>query len=257
MRPKPIERFWTLLVVLFFLARVTVQGQDIYFGAGYSVSYWPLKGLNNVIDQYEESRKYYPPSQNPEGESTSSTGSINLLSGFSASFGYLFKSDMNLEVKYMNRGSQQWTSQVITDKGGSFERAINVNTNSLGFGISKLFPGKKRDFIMGGTINFTNLSLDLSESSISDYGIVNQTMIGFMIFSKFIYKFGPKSPLGFSFNPYLHFNLTDVDFSQLNKAINPITYNQISSNEVQGARLNLGMEVQLVYFVYTKFNKGE
>ncbi len=244
-----------LLFIAFSLS--TAYGQDIYMGAGYTVSYWPLMGLNNILNHYESTRSYDDPTQNPEQETTNATGSINLLSGFTVAGGYLYKPEMNLEFKYMNRRNSRWSSQVVDAGGGSFSRSITVVTNSYGIGVSKLLPSKKRDYILGATVNLTNLQVDVSEENKTKEGVVNSNMLGGMVFMKFIYHFKAGSPLALSFNPYIQFNLTDTDFSSLNRLLNPNTYTQLSSAEQRGARLAMGIEIQLVYFIYTKFNKGE
>ena len=243
--------------ILLILTQANINAQDIYLGVGYTASYWPLVGLNNVIDHYQDQRINYPPSVNPEDEYTSSVGSINLLAGWTGSFGYLIKENLNLEVKYMNRRNNQWSSQVETAAGESFQRSLNLKTNTIGFGASRLILGKKRDFIVGGTIDFTNLDVDVTEANQTAFGVVSQTMFGFTGFMKFIYYLSPKTPLGLSFNPYMQFNLIPADFGALNQTLNPNTYRQLSTNQTKGGYFNFGIEVQLAYFIYTRFNKGE
>ncbi len=243
-----------LLVISFF---PMCHAQDIYLGAGYTASFWPLSGLNNVLTHYQEVRMNPDPSNSPEQEYSSSVGDINLLGGLTASFGYLYKPETNLEVKYMNRRNTQWTSVVETASGESFNRNLSVNTNSFGFGISKLLLKSKRDHIIGGTVNFTSMRMEITEGNTSAKKTINESMIGVMGFMKFIFHLKPKSPLAISINPYAQINLIPADFSELNKTMNPNTSSQLSGSELRGGVLALGIEVQLVYFVYTSFNKGE
>ena len=231
---------------------------EFFFGAGYNVSYWPLRGLNNVINHYESYRDPTKvPQDNLEEETSNYVGNINLLGGVSAAGGVSLSPDMNLEFKYLRRNHSGWSSRVVTTSNESFERRIEVRTNSYGFGASKFLGGGRQDYIFGGTLNMTQFNLDWSEANMTRKDAVSQMMIGFTAFMKFIYKIKPGGHWGLAFIPYSQVHLNSVDFGEFNQLINPNSYQLLDPNDAIGSSLNFGIELQLNYFVFDQYYRGE
>lgn len=226
--------------------------KSYYFGIGVNASYAPLNGLNNVLRHYQNVR-FEEASISPEGESwINNLSDINLLVGPSISFGYMFKPEYNIEFRYLDRRNSR-VSQVTNINGSIIKRELFAKSRSFGFGLSRLFATGRNDYIIGGTINVTHFVIDAI--NIKDPQPINQSNFGSTIFIKYIFNFSETSPFAIVINPFYQYHFTPIDFFELNRVMNPETFQSVSAEELKGARSYFGLEIQLNYFVFTGFKK--
>jgi hypothetical protein len=245
------------IVLLFFLFAGQANAQNTesyYFGIGLNATYAPLAGLNDAINHYQNVRFVNDPNQSPEGEKTiNSISGINILLGPSISMGYMVKPDYNIEIRFMDRSSNSRTTQVQNTSGDVITRDFRVRSRSYGFGFSRLFATGNQDYIIGGTINYSRLSVE--GTNLLDNAPINQSQFGATAFIKYIFNFSETSPFAIVINPFLQYHFVPVDFARFNEVLNPKTYQSLNSSDLKGARTYFGLEIQLNYFVFTRFNK--
>lgn len=245
------------MIIFCILFASTVYSQNLqswYFGLGVNAAYAPLQGLNTALNHYQNIR-FEAANISPENETwINNMSEVNVMIGPSISFGYMFKPEFNLEFRYMDRFNSR-TSQVLNSAGSLITRDFDFKSRSFGFGLSRLFPAGKSDYIVGSTINMTWFSID--GTNISDPKPVNDTNFGATLFVKYIFNFSETSPFAIVINPYVQYHFTPIDFYRFNQAINPVTFRNVDSGDLKGARSYFGLELQLNYFVFTRFNREE
>lgn len=246
-----------LLYGLLFLSYPVLSQdfQSFSFGFGGNAAYAPLTGLNRVIQHYQDMRFVRFISDSPEDEyAINNISGINVLLGPSLSFGYSFKPQFNFEFKYLDRKHPGGiTSQVRDINNNTIKRSIDFKSRTFGFGLSHLVVTGKNEYIIGGTMNFTQIAVDVT--NVIKPQPVNTSQIGSTLFLKYIFNFSETSPFAIVIMPYFQYHFTDGDFSELNRILNPKTAGRLSAADVSGSRSYYGLELQLNYFVFTGFNK--
>jgi hypothetical protein len=250
-------RLRLFLIIWLTVISANVKSQNLqswYFGLGANATYAPLQGLNTALNHYQNIR-FDAANVSPENETwINNMSEVNVMIGPSISFGYMFKPEFNLEFRYLDRFNSR-TSQVINSAGSVITRNFDFKSRSFGIGMSKLFAAGKSDYIVGSTFNMTWFSID--GTNIPDPNPTSDTNYGATVFLKYIFNFSEKSPFAIVINPYVQYHFTPIDFYRFNQVINPVTFRNVDSGDLKGARSYFGLELQLNYFVFTRFNREE
>lgn len=252
-----MKKLVLIFILSFFIQNFSIAQKvnNFYFGLGYGASFAPLSGFNDVMRHYQSTRNAINPSLSDEGEALqNSISDLNVLIGPNFGFGYMFKPSFNFEFRYIARRNNR-DSYVESSTGATIHRRIDFSSQSFGFGASKLFSSGKSDYIIGATFNWTQVKVNTSNSL--SFEPVNQYHVGPTVFMKYIFSFSETSPFAIVINPYIQTHLNDIDYSDLNKSLNPNTAGRLDSDKTTGSRWYYGLEIQLNYFVFTGFNKEE
>jgi hypothetical protein len=228
-----------IYILLFVLSLPSIASAQIWVTAGYGFSWLNTDGANFIIDRYNGTRNYLSKELDRPGAFT----------GFGINGGLNFVS-IQMDVRY-NFRSTQLTSEGVVN-GTNFKREIDMSFDSFGFGIGY---GAFEDIIgygIGATIEIIRpeISTKITGSSETEVDVTSfSTAVSPHVI--LMIKLGKDIPIGFSVRPYYTIGLDEIDYSDLNKTINPATYendqaeNQISTLKGFGIELQFGLMTSL------------
>lgn len=235
----------TFLILLIFLFCRTAFTQ-IYLGAGYNLTFVKINQLNNVIDRYNNTRTSL----------TKKMDYVNMPGGVNIQFG-IFAKPIHFGISWV--GHNQTVSAIENYGSGDVIRELKFRNNSfnIDFGIipykSENFPmsiGFSIDF--GNTKMFTRVGDPYKIDDVEFEKICNTFFIGNSIFFHFMIR--PLRFLAIGIKPYIQFPYISLNYSDVNEAINPTSYNQ-DPYEMKSLAINYGVQFMLLFTSKKNFNK--
>lgn len=237
------------VIVFFFAMNAFAQDNYIFYSGGYGISKENLDGLNFVIDKYNSERTHL----------TKDLDNVNTLHGFTVSGGAIFSQLFIVEFGFTQRTAYSYSDETLQGDQ-PWKRELLVRSNTIGLGVGyylfwregfKLLAGTSADF--GKVVLRTRLynTNDASKPSYVDVGQEfeqdfpnNNSLTAITPFMQFSY-----SPWGKQFEimvkPYYQFQLNESDFSYVNQAWNPNTYQQSSPESTKNFANNFGVQLKI------------
>lgn len=213
-----------LLAVIAALCVHTSHAQTfrVIGGLGAGVSKGNLKGLNYVLNRYNETRQ----GQSGAAKVTSPMGNINWLHGINWQVGFTFQQSSPGPLLYLGLsrlgrvGSTYATVTDINGKEGRRDVKFSANTVNaeMGYGYGdETFIG-----MLGGSLDILSTRAYTKLNSDSYSKVMGDMNLGMSIFfdaSVFVTE-----RIAIGIRPYVQLALLETDYYDLNQAINPATY---------------------------------
>ncbi len=245
----PVKRIF-LVAITFIITMPSAfsQSMKIFGGLGFSASRGSYKGLNFVLDRYNQTRQ----GQSGAANVNTSMGNIRFLSGVSWQFGLLVLPDEDeglLLYTGINRiGRAGSTYATVTNiNGGTDRRDVRFTANSVNF---ELGLGGSYDYYMGMVGGSLDLITTKAYTKINggDYkNVMKDDAIGLSFFIDFSVSVSEFVAVGIK--PYWQLVIIETDFTDLNRAINPATYSRDDYKDATSPTSNVGAQVQLRFIV--------
>lgn len=224
-----MKKIYILLIVLSLSPVLSAQ---VWVTAGYGFSWLNTDGADFVIDHYNGARNYLSKELDKPGAFT----------GFGINGGLNFFS-IQMDVRYNSRSTQLTSEGVVN--GTNFKREIDMSFDSFGLGFGY---GAFEDMIgysIGLTIDIISpeISTRITGSTetkvdITSFSTAVSPQVILMI------KLSEDIPLGFSIRPYYTIGFDEIDYSELNKTINPATYANDQADDQVSKLKGFGIELQ-------------
>ena len=221
-----------LYILLIVLSLPSIASAQIWATAGYGITWLNTDGADFIIDRYNSTRNYLTKELDKPGAFT----------GFGINGGLNFV-NIQMDVRY-NFRSTQLTSEGVVN-GTNFKREIDMSFDSFGFGIGY---GAFEDMIgygIGATIEIISpaISTKITESSEMEVDVTSfSTAVSPHVI--LMIKLGKDIPLGFTIRSYYTIGIDEIDYSDLNKTINPATYSNDQTEDQVSTLKGFGIELQ-------------
>ena len=221
-----------IFILLIFLFLPSIASAQIWVTAGYGFSWLNTDGADYIIDRYNSTRNYLTKELDKPGTFT----------GFGINGGLNFV-NIQMDVRYTFRSTQLTSEGVVN--GTDFKREIDMSFDSFGFGIGY---GAFEDMIgygIGATIEIIRpaISTNINESSEMEVDVTSfSTAVS--PHAILMIKLGEEIPFGFTIRPYYMIGIDEIDYTELNKAINPATYSNDQTENQTSKLKGFGIELQ-------------
>ena len=228
---------------IFLLSSIpSILSAQVWLTAGYGFSWLNSDGLNHIIDRYNSTRNYLSKDMEQPGA----------YSGFALNAGLNFIS-IQMDVRYSSRSTQ--ISSEGTVNGTKFKREIDTDYSIYGFGIGfgsfdsnvGYSFGVDIELIFPGIVTRINPGVETEVDLASQF--VTAVSPQFVLFV----KLGDELPLAVSLRPYYTIGITDIDYKELNKTINPNTYQNDTEEDQKSKVGGFGIELQFGLFTSLGF----
>jgi hypothetical protein len=190
-------------------------------------------GADFVIDRYNNTRNYLSKELDKPGAFT----------GFGINGGLNFI-NIQMDARYNFRSTQLISEGTVN--GNNFKREIDMSFDSFGLGIGY---GAFEEMIGFGV----RLTMEIIRPDIttkvtgSDEKEVDVTSFSTAVSPHVILmiKLGEDIPLGFTIRPYYTIGIDEIDYSDLNEIINPVTYANDQAEDQVSTLKGFGIEFQI------------
>jgi hypothetical protein len=206
----------TVLICLLVFVFSGIKAQ-VYFGFGYNLGFAKMKGLNAIVDNYNNTRSWLD----------NEMGYFKKPNGFVVNMGMYGNSGGFVELTWVGRNQTNFASGVApaTNINGQRDLKLRMNTVNMGFGFDFLYD-EAIGFGIGGSIDFGKFKImtrvaDFDKIDQAEYAdIIDEILIGSTIFAQF--KIGSPA-LKLQIRPYYTFNWFETDITDVNETINSFT----------------------------------
>ena len=211
-----------LLLCLFLLPGIFLDAQSAAFGnfsIGYNASFLKPDNFNYVIRRYNQTRSWLS-KEMPE---------LKYTDGLFLDMQFC---DHNLMLDFnYNRRVSVLSAQGDPGTGsGTVQRDVRFKAGTYGMGIglnltpSPPYIGFGFDFDIGGNKMETRVGDPASIKDVDYDEVYAPLTVGSSIWAQVLICGSKSGGLGLMLRPYYHFDFTDHEYSYLNEAINPYTY---------------------------------
>lgn len=243
-----MKRFiFTLVAVFISSSSLLSQNLRVIGGVGANFSRGNLKGLNFVLNRYNETR------QGAAGQAnvTRAMQDIKSLSGLSLQLGFHaeFESGFILATGFSRVGRRGSTYAEVTDiNNRAGRRDVRYTANSfnieLATGFSLFGSGY---FLIGGSTDFFNVK-SYTKLNDNDYEeVMSDLSLGLSLFTDLSIFLNEYLALGVK--PYYQIGVLKNDFTPLNRAINRATYTNDDFEDVWSSPSNIGLQLMLRFHI--------
>ena len=212
-----------LYALLCILGMQTANAQSVRVLGGISAnaSKGNLKGLNFVLDRYNQTR------QGNQGQATiiSPMGNINWVSGLGWQVGISIESDRGaLLYLGLNRVGRSATTfaTVVDVNGNRGQRDVKFSSNSINSEVALGARGEHFVGMLGGSFDLINSRAYTKINSDKYNKVLSDLNIGISLFFDASYYLTERFSVGI--RPYVQLAFLETDFYDLNRAINPNSY---------------------------------
>ena len=232
-----------------FAGGAFAQDNYIFYSGGYGISNENLDGLNYVIDKYNSERTHL----------TKDLDNVKMLHGFTVSGGAIFLQTFLVEFGFTQRRASAYSDETLQGDQ-PWRRDLLVRSNTIGLGVGyyafwregfKLLAGASADF---GKIVLRTRLYNTNDASVPGYVDVgqefeqdlqnNNTLSAITPYIQFSY-----SPWGKQFEimikPYYQIQLNESDFTYVNQAWNPNTYQESPPEATKNYANDFGVQLKL------------
>lgn len=221
---------------------------NVYGGIGYNISTARIDALDYIISRYNETRPWLS-----EKMQTPSN-----LSGLSFSLGFYTSSilvDLEYVYKYSSTITAEGSSGDITQRRDLkvYGKSFNVGLNYI-IGNSELLimPGLSFDWnfmpVESRIYNVNNTDPPAYEI-LSEDGGTSFSNSALMISPNVHIDYSLSERLYISLKPYYSIGVTEIDYSVLNKNLNPNTYENDPADKTSSKFSNFGILFKLKYLL--------
>lgn len=247
-----MKRFYTLILLV--IAFQITRGQEKmkydrdrnYFliGAGYHLTNASNKGLNFVIDRYNQTR------QGQQGAATLTKNMDYLKNMSGPAFGLFL-----LDNKYLNGAFFDMNISLLNSKAGA--EGVDIQGNAASRDLQMKFFYWNFDFgymffqsqiidvglAAGTSLMFGNIDTRTGTNAFEN---VDEYVAGAFEIAPQINFFLSKSvPFSLSVRPYYYLDILPSEFDNLNEKINPATYENDPEQSQRGRFNHMGAQVRL------------
>lgn len=204
------RRLLSMMVLIMSLSMLT-QAQ-VYIYGGYGTSYPRLDNLNYVLERYNDTRNYLTSEMEP----------FRSLNGFSMTFGTAFVG-FDFGIGYLNRSEKRFAEGTV--QGADYRRDLKATMNAFEMHTGGSFNVGKGGFAIGvrleiGQIKVKTKITENGSTSDPDWSIAMEDIHS---------SAGPYVRIhlgksGLALEPYFMWPLFETNVADLNRAINPNTY---------------------------------
>jgi len=215
----------------------------MYLGGGMNFSFINIESLNFVVDRYNETR-----TDCSVFCLTETMNSIDNFLGGAASIGYVTRSGFTYEFTWAGRNRKTSATGVFyTGNAATRDVKIRDNSYNLGFGYTGFLEQVIRfgflvSYDFGSFREFTRVSQD-------DFELVQKTLQLGMTFTLNLMVTGKKSAVGCAVRPYYQVGMFDVNFQELNMAINPTTAAADEDHNLKEKNHHPGIQVMVMILI--------
>lgn len=205
---------------------------------GYGACFPAYKQLNYVFDRYNSRPGIIQPMQH-----------IGAMVGFNISAGSTNDSYL-LEFSYAQRRAA--TVGRVAEQGYITTREVVIRDNKLGAGLAvKVYQKGRFKFYAGGSVNFgylnifsrTYRSIDITKPPIEKVGIGN-LQLGLSVAPQIHFVLDKAARLRIVAKPFVSFEFLEAYYGDLNKVVNPGTYNEDNNNNLYNRPWAGGIELK-------------
>ena len=231
-----------LFIIFLFVSMPSILYGQVWITAGYGFSWLNSDGINHIIERYNSTRNYLSKDMEQPGA----------YSGFALNAGLNFIS-IQMDVRYSSRSTQ--ISSEGTVGGTNFKREIDVDYSIYGFGIGfgsfdsniGYSIGVDIELISPGIVTRIDPGIETEVDMAGQFATAVSPQ--FVLFV----KLGDELPLAVSLRPYYTIGISDIDYSDLNKTINPNTYQNDTEEDQKSKVGGFGIELQFGLFTSLGF----
>ncbi|HYV91300.1 MAG TPA: hypothetical protein VE978_05940 [Chitinophagales bacterium] len=236
-----------LFSIILLLTGLDVSGQLFYFGAGSNLSFTKPKPLDFIIQRYNETRTDCSVlCLSDEIENFRNISGVSVLCGYVGDGGLL------LEAGWAGR------NDIVTAQGTPAgdvlqqrDLKLRANTLTLGLGYiagneANVRPGINFSMDFGSLKTFSRAG---EASGIKDKKydeITKNVNLAFSIAGNLFFLFGRTGYVGLLLKPYYQLAVFDIDFSDLNAAINPATFVDDDLDSQKGKVSTYGITIAII-----------
>lgn len=245
-----------IFVIPFFILSFNslfAQVDFIYYSGGYNFSETNLDGLNYVINSYNDQRTHL----------TRDLNEINLTHGFTVSGGVVIAKNLLIDIGFTQRRGYSYSDEtLLVDQ--PYKRELLARINTIGIGIGKyIFWQDGYKLLVGSTFDFGKVVLrtrlyNTNDETIPGYVDVGQEFEQDLPNNNDIFAITPYvqfsySPWGKQFElvirPYYQIQTKESDFTYVNQAWNPNTYQNDPPDATKNFVNNFGLQLKLSVFM--------
>ncbi|MCU0445583.1 MAG: hypothetical protein MUE85_11770 [Microscillaceae bacterium] len=219
--------------------------QCAHLGLGWNYSALDLQGYNYALARFGETRN-----------NTNLFSQLTNLQGPSVTLSFHGAKENKKFTRYLFEVgfSGRWNRQKILDPNNNQDLTVKINASSAHLRIGTL-PVHTTNFDIGLGLGLDGMLVNVSTAQATNAleSIQQNIGLGASVFMPIYWTFGYNSNVALGIRPYYQYQFQTLDFSELNKKINPQTYAN-DPLEAQKARFsNFGLEVQLVILFHKHF----
>jgi hypothetical protein len=241
-----MKKYLVVISVLLLSGNAFTQTINFSINAGYNAGNANFDGLNFVIDRYNNTRSYL----------TKRMDKVDFVKGLSFGIGMGF-TKVNVDLSYNMKSSSEASAEGVVN-GTAFRRDLKTSINTFNVGFDYLVSSSRSlDTRVGASLGFGSSKVFTrvypTSQAPAEYQEVNdispgttQSLFAISIFPKFTFYPGITG-LSLYIKPFYEKHLTDVDYSNVNAVINPVTYVNDPSGSQKSKPDNYGAQIGISY----------
>lgn len=218
--------------LLVFSASLSPLFSQVFLGGGYGFSWMNAEGLNHSITRYNETRSFL----------TKNMEELSSMSGFNFEF-EAFLESMFFSFNYSSRTSTLSSEGIINGQNFTRELSVGLSLIGIGLGFGNYDYGSGFAFLINTDFMapsvYSQVSGNSEDEILTDIGLaVSPTIV-------FFTSLGDDSNIGIHFRAYYTHSILDQDYKDVNRRINPNTYEADNEADLTGAISGFGIEIKL------------